>query len=146
MSAERYRLLTGYESDPEGPIWQVDEALAFCKANGIDPDNIPAHGSFRIVGDEIHYREWADGKRGAGRTEWQSVPMVSPPEDHSLGTFEVVALGAIADRLEAALIAEAGYKSADDPAMGAAMQGLFERQAATLAVVVQQIIADEMSR
>lgn len=145
MSApERYRLVTDYEGYDEPLFKQATQVLAFCKANDLNPDQIPATGSFRIVGDEIRYREHADPKTRTGETEWKTVPMVSPPEDHGVDTFEVVAAEVIAERLEAELLTLAGYGPGVDP--GAAMVSVTKRQAVHLATVVQEIVANEVSR
>lgn len=104
-------------------VAQHKQALAFCAANGLHAEQIPAVDGLRIRGDVIHYRVF-DPKPPAV-SGWRTTPMVSTPKDHGLATRGVVALGEITRRL-----ADAGAPP---------------ELAAKLAAVVQDIIATEVS-
>lgn len=126
MSGDRYRVISVLERDPRGEV-DHEKIKAFAKANGLDAGKIPAFGSFRIVGDVIRYREFADERLDPRTlTGWKTVPLVSTPDEHGVATHEVVVVEILADRLVAA--------------------GMSREQAEELAPLVQEIVADEVSR
>lgn len=132
---DRYRVIVDLDA-------QHEQVMAFCSANRLNPHEIPAVDGLRIVEGEIRYRAKMGLGSPASVSEWKTAPMVSPPDEHGLVTREVVALEAIAVRLEDALNRHSGYKGIDDPAAA----HMFKGHAAALAEVVQDIVATEVSR
>lgn len=131
---DRYRVIVDLDA-------QHEQVMAFCSANRLNPHEIPAVDGLRIVEGEIRYRAKTGLGSPASVSEWRLTRMISPPEDHNLVTREVVAVDQIADQLLDALIKESSASVIDG-----ALYDVMERQAKALAVVVQDIVATEVSR